>query len=99
MPQPFTNSITAHYANFDLPVLSCASALDGWPETQRSYRLGDIDRIFLVGISAPAGMTDRHMLDVMPRAFARSDISQCDHFPSLQFEASHLVERASDGGL
>jgi hypothetical protein len=74
------------------------SVLDGSPETQPSYRLGDIDRILLVAISAPAGMTNRNMLDVMPRAFACSDLPERDYLPSLQLEASYLVERASDGG-
>lgn len=44
-------------------------------------------------------MTDRNVLNVMLRAFARSDIPQCDHLPSLKFKASYLVERASDCGL
>jgi hypothetical protein len=77
----------------------CASALDGSVETQPSYRLGDLGRIFFVGISAPARMTDRNMLDVMPRAFACRDIPECDHFPSLELKASYLVERAPDRGL
>jgi hypothetical protein len=71
----------------DLPVILCPS-LDGAPETQRSYRLGDLGRILLVGISAPAGMTDRNVLDVMPRAFASSNIPQCDYPPPLKLKAS-----------
>jgi hypothetical protein len=82
----------------DLPVL-CPSVLDESAETQRCYRLGDLDRIFLVGISAPAGMTDRNMLDVMPRAFTCSNIPQSDHFPTLKLKASYLIERASDDAL
>jgi hypothetical protein len=50
-------------------------------------------------MSAPAGMADRNMLDVMPRAFTCSNISQGDHFPTPKLQASYLVEGASDGGL
>jgi hypothetical protein len=32
-------------------------------------------------------MTDRNMLDVVARAFARSDLPQRDYFPSVQLEA------------
>ena len=89
-----------HYANkHDLPVALCPSVLDGSPETHRSYRVRDLARIFLVGMSAPAGMTDCNMLDVMPLAFACSNIPQRDHFSSLKLKASYLVERASDCGL
>jgi hypothetical protein len=50
-----------HYANkHDLPVALCPSVLDGSPETKRSYRFRDVARIFLVGMSAPAGMTLAH---------------------------------------
>src|ERR1700682_6855496 len=39
-----------HYAN--LRPSSCARIfLDGSPKTQRSYRLGDLGRIFFIGIS------------------------------------------------
>jgi hypothetical protein len=49
----------------------CASVFDdSSPETQRRYRLGDLDRIFLVEVSAPAGVPDRNMLNVVPRTFA-----------------------------
>ncbi len=89
-----------HYANkHDLPVASCPSVLDGSPETHRSYRVRDLARIFLVGMSAPAGMTDRNVLDVMPLAFACRNIPQGDHFPSLKLKAGYFVERASDGSL
>jgi len=44
-------------------------------------------------------MTDRNVLDAMPRAFPCSNISQCDYPPPLKLKASYLVERASDGGL
>jgi hypothetical protein len=37
-------------------------------------------------------MTDRNMLDVVPRAFACSDFPQRNHFPSLQLEAGYLIE-------
>jgi hypothetical protein len=93
------HSITTHSANQDLPVVLCPTALDGSSETQPSYRLGDLDRIFLVGVSAPAGVTDRNMLDVVPRTFACSDIAQRNHFPALEFEAGYLVKRAPDGCL
>jgi hypothetical protein len=48
----------------------CPTVLDGSSETQPSYRVGDLDRIFLVGVSAPAGVTNSNMLDAMPRALA-----------------------------
>src|SRR5580704_8666483 len=83
-----------HYANRFTGRLSSL-----FLKTQRSYRLSDLDRLFLVGISAPTGMTDLNMLDVMPRAFTCSTIPQRDHLPSLKFKASYLVERAPDGGL
>jgi hypothetical protein len=35
----------------DLPVVLCPTVLDGSSETQPSYRLGDLDRIFLVSVS------------------------------------------------
>jgi hypothetical protein len=44
-------------------------------------------------------MTDRNVLDAMPRALPCSNISQCDYPPSQKFKASYLFERASDGGL
>jgi hypothetical protein len=65
---------------------------DSSAKTQRSYRLGDLDRIFLVGMSAPAGMTHRNMLDVMSRTFACSNIPQRNHFSSLKLKASYLIE-------
>src|SRR5260221_6555554 len=68
-------------------------------ETQRSYRLGDLGRIFLVGISTPAGMTDRNVLNIMPRALARSDIPQCDHFPSIFSKSGGKVSRLRTGWL
>src|ERR1700682_1509269 len=73
---------------FDLPVVLCP--IDDSPETQCSYRLGDLSVFFLVGRSAPAGMTERNMFDVMSRAFTCSNIPQCDHFPSLKLKASYL---------
>src|SRR6266478_1667170 len=42
-----------------LPGILCPSVLDGSPETQLSYRLGDLGRIFLVGISSTE-RTDDH---------------------------------------
>jgi hypothetical protein len=89
-------SITAHYA---LLVILCPSLLDGAPEAEPGYRLGNLGRILLVGRSAPAGMTGRNVLDAMPHAFPCSNISQCDYSPPLKLKASYLVERASDGGL
>jgi hypothetical protein len=93
------HSITAHYANHDLPGTLRPYFFIRSLKTQCSYRLGDLSRIFFVGRSAPAGMTDRNMLDVMPRAFTCSNIPQCDHFPSLKLKASYLVERTPDCGL
>jgi hypothetical protein len=96
----FHNSIIMRiHTRHELPVVLCPSVLNGSSETQPSYRLGDLDRIFLVGVSAPAGVTDRDMLDVVPRAFACSDIAQRNHFPALEFEAGYLVKRAPDGCL
>jgi hypothetical protein len=43
-------------------------------------------------MSAPAGMTDGNVLNVMSRAFARSDIPQCYHFSSLKLKAGYFVE-------
>jgi hypothetical protein len=77
----------------------CSTLLDGSPKTQRSYRLGDLGRIFFIGISAPAGMTDRDVLDVMPLAFACRNIPKRYHFSFLKLKARYFVERASDGGL
>jgi hypothetical protein len=77
---------------FGLPVVSRPYLFIGSLKTQSTYRLGDLDRIFLVGISTSAGMTDRNMLDVMPHAFACSNSPQCDHFPSLKLKASYLIE-------
>src|SRR5437899_11811734 len=42
-----------------LPGILCPSVLDGSPETQLSYRLGDLGRIFLVGLSSTE-RTDDH---------------------------------------
>src|SRR5437764_6413557 len=67
-------------------------------KTQSSNRIGDLNRILLVSMSAPTGMTDRNMINVVPRAFARSDAPQGDHFPSLNLKASYFIERASDCG-
>jgi hypothetical protein len=69
------------------------------PKTQRCYRGSDLGRIFFVGMSAAAGMTDRNVFNAMPRALRRSDISQCDYPPPLKLKASYLVKRASDRGL
>jgi hypothetical protein len=91
---PFHNGSLRESATTNL----CPCLLDGSPETQRSYRIGDLGRVFLVGISAPAGMTHRNMVDVMPRAFTCSDIPQCDYFSAPQLKARYLVERASDCG-
>ena len=44
-------------------------------------------------------MTDRNMLDVVPRAFRLQRYLQVRSLPSLKLKASYLVERASDGGL
>ncbi len=44
-------------------------------------------------------MTGRNVLDAMWRAFACSNIPQCDHFSSLKLKARYFVERASDGSL
>ena len=44
-------------------------------------------------------MTDRNVLDAMPRALRRSNISKRYYPPTLKLKASYLVERASDGGL
>jgi len=60
-------------------------------------RVGDLNRILLVSLSAPTGMTHRNMFNVVPRAFARSDAPHGDHFPSLNLKASYLIERAPDG--
>jgi hypothetical protein len=49
-----------------------ANAIYGWSsvlvsltalETQRSYRLGNLDRIFLVGISAPPTPSRRRLIE------------------------------------
>jgi hypothetical protein len=89
-----------HYANkHDLPVALCPSVLDGQPETQRSYGICDVARIFLVAMSAPAGMTDRNMVDVVPCAFACRNIPQCYHFSTLKLKARYFVERASNCSL
>src|ERR1700716_1187952 len=89
---------TQHYAN--LRPSSCARIyLDGSPKTQRTYCVGDFGRIFLIGISPPAGMADRNMLNRVPRTLGGSNIAQCDHLSSLKLKASYLIKRASDCGL
>jgi hypothetical protein len=86
--------VTSLNGGDNVPVV-LAPSVDDSTETKPSYRLGDLGRIFLVGISAPAGMTERNMLDVMPPAFACSDIPERDHFPSLKLKASYLYYDAS----
>src|SRR6266404_7354540 len=81
----------------DLPVVLCPTVLDGSSETQPSYCFGDLRGLLHVGVSAPAGVTDRNMVNVVSGAFGCSDAPEGDHFPSLQLKASYLIERAPDG--
>ena len=43
-------NMTTRGPRHDLPVVLRPSVVDHSPETQRSYRLGDLGRIFLVSI-------------------------------------------------
>jgi hypothetical protein len=68
------HSITVHYANLR-PSSYARIFLDGSPKTQRTYCVGDFGRIFLSGIFPPAGMTDRNMLNLVPRTLGGSNIA------------------------
>jgi hypothetical protein len=50
-----TSFIKIRVREFDLAVALCRIVLDAFREKQRRSRLGDLDRFFTFGRSAPAG--------------------------------------------
>ena len=65
-PKTSRNIFSIAFSRHKLSVQLISEIKETAKRTQRRNRLGDLNRIFLVGRSAPAGMTDRNMLDVMP---------------------------------
>src|SRR3954463_4138832 len=61
-------------------------------KAESSYSFGNFGRIFLVCVSAPAGMTHGDVLDLMPCTFASSCSAQGDHFSSPKLKASYLFD-------